>query len=377
MSKYQLAVAVKEQEYLKRLAYYIRDSRLGEQWQVIAFTHVEACKQYVKQGYPIDLLAAQPELLAALKLELPSVPAAALVLKLGESGEEHELLQYQPLKVLLQRLTEIHARAALSPISINGASKNVSGVKIISVYSAAGGTGKTALALHLVHAASTSGCRTFYLNLERWNSAEIWLGTERQGSDSEREGLSELLYGLKAQPEKSVNWLIEHRKHDTLLQGDYLAPFTNLEDRMTLSQEDALGIVEAAAGSGLYDLIVIDLESGLDELHIAVFEKSSQVLWTLSEALSVREKQMMAIRYGSQKWGERFNRLIPKFLSVNTSAAAAARPGLGMSDSIAHARVKLPEISEWRGAGHVRLLSSPLYRAAVDKLYKQLYSEEG
>jgi cellulose biosynthesis protein BcsQ len=377
LEKYQLAVAVKEQEYLKRLSDYIRDSKFGELWQVTGFTHAEACKAYVKQGYSISLIAAQPDLLAEIRSELPGVPAIALVLKLGDSSEEYELHQYQPLPLLLQRLTEVHARAAAFPFPADVTPKGASGVKVISVYSAAGGTGKTALALHLVHAASTYGSRAFYLNLERWNTAEDWLGPEDQASGQAKEGMSELLYGLKAQPDQSVSWLMEHRKRSSLLQGDYLAPWTNVEDRMTLSEEEAAGLVNAAAGSGQYDLIVIDMESGLEELHATIFEKSTQVIWLQTSDASVKNKQELALRYGVQKWGSRFHGLLPRFISVNNFAVAAANPSLSPMGSISRARAELPEILEWRGASRVKLLSSPLYRAAADKLLKQLSVEEG
>lgn len=382
MNKYLLAVVVKEQEYLKRLADYIRDSELGGLWQVIAFTHADSCKQYVKQGCKIDLLAAQPELLAELKAELPNMPVVALVLKLGESNEEHELYQYQPLPLLLQRLTEIHARAADYSIQTAGASEKASGVKVISVFSASGGTGKTALALHLVHAAGTHRYRVFYLNLERWNTSDNWLEPQQSGDgfkdgEAQGEGLSELLYGLKAQPEQSVKWLMEHRKRDSLLQGDYLAACTNLEDRMTLSGEEAVGLVDIIARSGLYDLIVIDLDSGLDELHTAIFEQSNQVLWVLNNDASVSNKQRLALRYGEQKWGERFDRLIYKFICVTKQASQNEQLFFSGMNGLAHAQVMLPEVPEWRGTGNATLLSSPPFRAAVDKLFKQLCPEGG
>lgn len=382
MKKYQLAVAVKEQEYLKRLADYVHDSKLGEQWQVTGFTHADACKQYVKQGYKLDLIAAQPELLTEMKEGLPNVPAVALVHKLGESKEEHELHQFQPLPLLLRRLSEIHARAASQPFHTAGAFDQAADVKIISVYSASGGIGKTALALHLVHAASTHRYRTFYLNLERWNTSDVWLGQPYNGDganegEGKGEGLSELLYGLKAQPDQAVMWLMEHRKRHELLKGDYLAACTNLEDRLTLGAEDALSLVDVIVRSGQYDLIVIDLDDGLDELHTSIFELSNQVLWVLNDNASVRNKQMMALRYGEQKWSGRFGRLSRKFVFVKNHAASMAHSSLSMIKGLECAPILLPEIREWREAADVTLLSSPMFRAAVDKLFMHIFLEGG
>jgi len=376
LNKYQLAVAVKEPEYLKRLADYIQGSKLGEQWQIIAFTHADAWKLYVKQGYKIDLLAAQPELLAEMKGELPNIAIIALVMQLGESKEEHELLQYQPIPQLLQRFSEIHSQAIAHAASSFGTTVRPTGVRIISVYSASGGTGKTALALHLVHAASTHQCRTFYLNLERWNTSETWLGGLKE-SEAKEEGMSELLYGLKAQPGQSVNWFLEHRKRDAQLKGDYLAPWTNLEDRLTLNEEDMAELLDTIARSGQYDLIVVDLDNGLDELHLAIFVQSSQVLWVMNDDASVRNKQRMALRYGAQKWSTRFSRLNNKFISVKNHVAGSVHVASSEIDGMAFAKTGLPEIPEWRGASHVALLSSPVYRAAADQLFKQLYLEGG
>ncbi|WP_171056179.1 hypothetical protein [Paenibacillus sinopodophylli] len=383
MNIYQLGVAVKDSEYLRRLAEYIRDSKLGEQWKIIAFTHAEACKQYIQQGYKLDVLAAQPDLLAEVKPAVPKLPVIALVHKLGESGEEHELHQYQPLPQLLQRLSEIHAQAApLAGQAAAVADEPSEGARVLSVYSSSGGTGKTALALHLTHAASIHRFRTFYLNLERWNSSEAWLGTyagkevmEGVRGTTKHEGLSELLYSLKTQPAQAAKWLLEHRKRDARLGGDYLAVCTNLEDRLTLCEEDAGLLIEAISASGQYDLIIVDLDSDLEGMHIGLFEKSHRILWLMNDSASARLKQSMVLRYGEQKWNGRFNKLLSKIIYVHKETIRDELARNAQEIGQHASRLQLPEIADWRGAGNVQLLSSPLYRAAADQLFKQLFLE--
>jgi len=146
---------------------------------------------------------------------------------------------------------------------------------------------------------------------------------------------------------------------------------------MTLSGEEAVGLVDVIARSGQYDLVVIDLDSGLEELHTAIFEQSNQVLWMLNDDTSVRNKQGMALRYGEQKWGERFKRLSPKFVFVANRAVQAERVSLSGMNGLAYAQVQLPEVPEWRGQGQAKLLSSPSFRAAADKLFKHLCLEGG
>ncbi|AJY73778.1 hypothetical protein [Paenibacillus beijingensis] len=77
MRKLDLILAVKEAEYARRLADYVRDHALGESWRVTAFTNPQALRQYFKGGYPADLVAAGPEMLADIgdcRLDAPVAP---------------------------------------------------------------------------------------------------------------------------------------------------------------------------------------------------------------------------------------------------------------------------------------------------------------
>jgi|GEM_PF-356327 len=406
MKRIQLAIVVKEQEYVKRLADYVRSSVYREQLQLIAFTKAEACAQYLKECCSIELLAGEPDLLDELRQLLAEtgetssyiagnvsnagaansansansirgIPTAALVQTLGQGSGYVELLQYQSLPLLLQALIELRMRvdgARSGPFSLSTVPGR--GIAVIAVFSAVGGSGKTTLSLHMAHAASVLGKRVFYLNMERWNSSAVWMGDNEKAAggaqQSESEGLSELLYCLKAQPGSALKWLVSHVKYDSWLKTSYIAPCSNPEDRLQLSAEDALSVIEAITASQQYDLIICDMDDELSLLQLALLEKADSVLWIAGRDVSAQRKQAAALHYGKQKWGERFLRICGKAQLVHNEGEPSHRFELEQRSFIPSAAASLPNVEAWRTAYQAPLLSSPAYRAAVDRLLKSL-----
>ncbi len=371
MPKCQLAIVVREQDYMKRLADYVRNSPYAEQWQIVAFSSSAACVRYVDEGYRLDMIAGQPSLLAEMSehAALRTIPCVALVMNPGQSGEEMELRQYQPLPELLQRLSDFYKRSQLH--MVKAVSREESS-KAVAVYSTAGGAGKTSLALHLAQAAGARGLQVFYLNLELWNASADWLGTAEGEAASSAAGLSDMLYRLKTEPDQAPVWLSEHRGRHPLLKGDFLAPAANAEDRLTLGCEDGGALLDAVKRCGLYDLIVIDMDASLGDLETGIFDEVEHVLWVVDERADNEGKRQLKLQYGRQRWGERFERLSRKFLYIRNRSLA----GSAVHDQERRwASVHLPEAAEWRELAKPRLLSSPAYRAAVDKLFLSLYGE--
>lgn len=371
--RFQIVVAVEEQEYVRRLAEYVRNSPFGEQWQLTAFTNPEAFGQFLKGGYPVDFIAAQPSMLHAVGDIFSNVPIAALVTSRGQWSKHPELQQFQPLPELLQSFIALHAA---SGNRTQGANVEREGT-VISVYSASGGVGKTTLSLQLVNTAGYNGYRVFYLNLERWNTMETWLG-DTNSSEGE-EGLSQLLYGLKSQPDQVGGWLAKHRKRHPLLKGDYLLPFSNVDDRLTLQTTDVKAIIQTIVSSGQYDFVVIDLDDGLDEFQLSLFEQSDQVIWVITDDPSVQRKCELAYRYGERKWNEEFQRIDRRYQfvvnrhSVIEDGQLNSEPLQGFKTITA----TLPEVKGSNRSATSSIIASPLYKAAVEKLFQHLVKEGG
>lgn len=371
LKRYQLAIVVKEKEYTRRLVEYIRGSSFGERWQVSAFTHSNACKQYAKQGYVIDCIVVETEQLPELESELPSIPTIVLVDKLGETGKPLELLQYQALPLLLKGISErFDGSVGRSLRSIHWPNK--AEAKVLTIHSASGGVGKTTLALHLAHAACARGLRIFYLNLERWNTMGLWLD---ELSDR-GEGLSELLYAIKAGSSEPSQWIAKRRRYHTQLKFDYLPGFRHAEDRISLSADDASAMVDALTQSSHYDHIIVDLDAGVEDMHITLLERSDHNLWVVTDDLSVMKKQSLFMRYGRQKWGEKFGRIMVKSELVRNRISEDSEVVSNQLE-MAVAPILIPEVKEWRFGEQHPILSSSSYRAAADRLLLHALRERG
>ncbi|RJE91274.1 hypothetical protein D3P07_04250 [Paenibacillus sp. 1011MAR3C5] len=370
MKRNQLAIVVKEKEYTRRIADYIRGSSFGERWQVSAFTHPNACKQFAKQGYAIDLIVAEPDLLRELQPELSHIPSITLVARLGETNGQPELLQYQALPLLLQGISDQFEAMGHKPMRGPTSNPNGNGALVLTVHSASGGVGKTTLALHLTGAASARGLRMLYLNLERWNTSELWL---QPGGEAawDGEGLSELLYAIKSGASSHVAWLAQHRKFHPQMKCDYLRGFRNQEDRASLLPVDAAAMVESIAQSGHYDGVVVDMDDGMDELHFELLMRADRNLWVISEERSALAKQTLMLQYGRQKFGEAFEKIAARSEVVcNGMNAELGNPMPTVE--VALAPVALPLVREWRRGELHPVWSSSSYRAAADRLCAHL-----
>ncbi|QYR20677.1 hypothetical protein KZ483_23275 [Paenibacillus sp. sptzw28] len=364
MNKRNLILAVKEAEYIARLAEYIRHSPFGDDWQLTAFTNPAALRHYLRAGYGADLIAAQPVILGEIGDAGSGIPTAVLVTRSGQYTEHPEVHQFQPLPQLLQAFSAVYA-----------ASGEYSGEKpgertaapVIAVYSAAGGIGKTTLSIQLAQQAGVRGARVFYLNLEQWNATALWFGDD--GPDD----FAHMLYTLQAQPDKATARLSELRKRHPTLKIDFFAPGGNADEQLTISPGQVQLLLGIIAGSGQYDLVVVDLDSRLEPLQHAVMEASEHILWLVADDAVTRSKTGLALQYGERKWGPDFSRQKRKFLFVDARASRLD------TDKVLEVQLagSLPFVAEWaNGRQSVDRSIPPAYRGAVDALLAGLSLHE-
>lgn len=372
--KRQLIVAVREPEYIRRLSDYLRDSPFGRQWQLTAFTGDDTLRTFLQGGYPIDLLVVQPSFLREEEPS-PNLPAAALVKRKGECPRLREIEQYQPLPQLMQAISSAYAAIWGADLPAGTAG----GAAVIGICSASGGAGKTVLALHAARQAAATGKRVFYLNLELWNASGEWIGRRRSSAaprpEDGEDAFSRLLYTIKSSPASAAARLAEARERDTRLLIDYLPPCPYPEERLSMTADDAVKLIDCVSASKEYDLVVTDFDSGLDELNRAVLERCDRIWWLVPDQAAARRKFALASQYWKRRWPDSFGRSERKIVCVGigTSDGPDKRPGI--DGWRAGSCGWLPEIPLWRagsgpdGFGGIGSLPpAPAYQAAVVRL---------
>lgn len=274
--------------YMDRVADYLRASDFNRKFTLKQFTNRADLEAYLCGSNRVDILAVDQQML----LSIPAgdrgklAASAALCLQFGEEkNAESEgipfLLKYQPLNQLLSQVESLSAEKGLRECKVFSTEKKG---RIVAVYSAVGGCGKTTISGNLASQLSLHGYKVFYLNLEWLCSASFF----PPGPDPESFG--RLLYYLNFDQEFAYRKLPALKTIDPVTKVEYLNPLTQLEEIEEMSFDQASFLVKALAESGDYDFIIADLDASLHERIAGVISQSDILLWILQDDVNVLKK---------------------------------------------------------------------------------------
>jgi cellulose biosynthesis protein BcsQ len=271
MGTIQLIIALEDQEYAELLMNYIHNSEYADKVSVMMFTRFDSFNQVLEEGVPADLSLVQPEWMSGRRRPPQWRTMAYLTEQAMEGGEALVLSKYQPLSRLMENLLAgYYELAGTKPVRESACRAET---KIISVYSASGGTGKTTVALNLAKQLSIMRYRVFYLNLEGLSGLSALLGADND------DGFSQMLYFIKSRSPALDEKLRQYVREDRRIGAHRFDPPVHLDDMRLMTDEDAKLMLTTLADSGRYDIIVADLESSLHERVIACLDLSGQIIW--------------------------------------------------------------------------------------------------
>ena len=183
-----------------------------------------------------------------------------------ECRDMPKINKYQRISRIYQQILEYYAKVCADVGIVLGQGS----VNMVAFYSPVGGCGKTTMALVTAAKLAMQGRRTFYLNLEGVSSQECYL------PQTEAKGIGELVLNLGA----DINFSAEIR---SLLQTKadnfyYLNHFDSPNDMNELTQEELSELIMQFAKSGLFDDIIIDMGTEINEKMMNVFEEVHKIV---------------------------------------------------------------------------------------------------
>ncbi|MBO9606300.1 MAG: AAA family ATPase [Paenibacillaceae bacterium] len=371
MEKTMIVFIDDDRGYLDALFAYMRGSIFRERIWLRAYASPEAYAAAIREtGRRFHLVAAD----VSLRQQVADAGGGALFVGLedgsgdigfGESisaaysanpADIPRFDKYQPLSQLFSALLAIGAPQAdnrgRQPAATGGEPLS----HIVAIYSATGGAGKTTVAANLAKLLSFQGKRTFYLNLERLNSAPMFPAAEDDIA------FARLLYHVRANAELAPNRLLEATRIDNDSKVEYVPPLIHAEEMDELSAADTERLLAAIARSGHYRFVIVDLESGQHPRTMAALEQSDTVIWLLLDELQcwTKTKRQLALFARLQpeaKWMARTRYVMNKY----TGSAVHDPLTIGLAiDGY------LPYIPAWKSVQRVeQLQGDPVFAEAL------------
>ncbi|MHB8157012.1 MAG: P-loop NTPase family protein [Desulfocucumaceae bacterium] len=280
MQKLKLVVADADHFYLESLCEYINEAYQGE-IRVISFNRIDFLNNYLLGGEKVDILLAGPEFVCE---QLKSAQISITVILSegeGENTGDYFVSKYQPGDKLVGQLIDFYWERNSKIIK----EKDISGhTKVVSVFSPCGGAGKSTVAACMAIQSSLMGLKAFYLNMETFSSSQFLLNG--QGPKCLSNVLLYLRDSEAALPVKIGTAIVSDIKYNL----DFFLPPESGAELSDLDAKATSNLLSGMRRVGDYDLIVVDLESSLNERNLAVLENSEKIVLIMTQDYSCSHK---------------------------------------------------------------------------------------
>ncbi|HHW30882.1 MAG TPA: AAA family ATPase [Clostridiaceae bacterium] len=290
MKRLTLIIVDEEKEYVDALSDFILENFPGK-FSIYSFTNKTIFTKYMVEEYsPYDILLINPSLYDESLPEGKQGIVIFLAETIGDNcrdGNKTAIYKYQSGRAIVQEIVRIYSERRNTGKYITG---NVKETKVIAVYSPAGGTGKTTLALSIGICCAKKSLRTLYINLEDIYSAGQFFDTY------EKPGLSNIIYYSKLMNKDILSKIEEIKCIDPNYSLCYIGPPDSVLDLDELEPEDLQYILKELKQSGIYDLIIVDMSGGSNKKNFTIFDASDEIIFVLSQEQYCHEKTHMIMK---------------------------------------------------------------------------------
>lgn len=255
-----IAIADLNREYLERL------SEVMQQYDELTI-HVYTNGQKLKEAMEdkrFDVVLFDPDI-AEEKLTFPGIKLPVCLYSDEAQGackyaDFVKVEKYQRVSNIYKEIIREYAEKAGYAADFDY-SQNTA---VVAVYSPVGGSGKTTVALAVAGQVSSQGKSVLFISAEQLNSSFCVNGKEGDG----------IVALVQAATDEHVNF--ELKMKGIVKQGfhgmHYIEGFERLADHDAVSADDMTNVLNKIRRCGAFDVLVVDMDSGLGPVEQAVFE---------------------------------------------------------------------------------------------------------
>lgn len=271
MHKIRVILADSDNDYVDKVSDFI-NWRYSTRIRITVFTKANLLENYLRSSSEkTDILLINPKFLSG---DQSLYQNAGIVVQLSDGSllegndEELMLFKYQPGEKLVNQLLNMYSGKNSAVIKLfTGSNKT----RVVSVYSPAGGVGKTSITLGLAACLGELGCNVFCLSLESVNSMAPAL------AHTGNNGMTHILLSLAENQQVLPIRTELYKTRDPLYKFDYFEPPDCFLEMAELKVGAVNSLIKQLKNSN-YDVILIDLESSADDTTLGIIENSDKVI---------------------------------------------------------------------------------------------------
>lgn len=310
MNKIRMVIADSDEAYLEKLADYLI-FHFGETFQLSYFTQFEYLQDYLAEAFrEIDVLLVCENFYE--KISEKEQIREILILSEATMNEKYSkravVDKFQSGDKIANVVLNHFVNSTVGNHFLAG---RASKAKVIGTFSAAGGVGKTSIAVAAANLCSEGGNRIFYLNMETMPSTPLFYECVNPQS------LSYLFYYLKEKA-PNISMRIEAAKcFDPLQNVYYFCPPEQGFEWDEVKPNEITELINRLKMSGQYDYIFIDLDSTEGSKNIAALESCDKILFVFENGLSSDKTEFFIQEAARQN---QFKKLIDKMIFILNKA---------------------------------------------------------
>lgn len=354
-----LVLADADSRYTELFIHYLRNSQYSNKVTAKAFTNKENLEKFdIESGKYILLVS--PELLPTEQI-LQKYQIVMILADLNNLEGNYNypvIAKFQPLNKLTEQVINFFLDKNESIIFNPNINLNL---KVISIYSANGGIGKTTLAVNLAKELAYRGKKVFYLNLEYLDSSDAFFPA------NEEKNFSRFLYYLKANLNTLPAKIEPLKSHYSNLNLDYFGPPSNSEEILEITEKEIEDLILTFRNYTLYDYLIIDLESSFHERIRGALHNSDLIFWlVLDDKQSIIKNQKLLKNYVQAKREYNSLEIRIKFVLNRYLGSEIVNQELKKHFDLSG---KLPYIPQWKAVNDSEMfLKSRAFNEEVVKL---------